>query len=94
MKKADKYGNALYKAYEFLNDTTKDNPLERCIMRDPLYSIFPELKELEEDRIRRSIEMILTTVSENTFEHYKTNLSECLDWLNNLKLAERRLNYE
>ena len=44
-------------------------------------SVFPELRESEDERIKRCIQVALTDVDEKRFNDYDTTLKDCLAWL-------------
>lgn len=59
------------------------------IVRAVCEQIFPELKESEDERIKRCIGMCLTDANEQRFEDFNTTLKDCLSWFE--KQGEKNL---
>ena len=70
-----KYEDALERAKEWSKNPTTWSSDDIC------QKIFPELAESKDERIRCCIGMILTDVSEQRFDDYKTTLKDCISWL-------------
>lgn len=75
-EKAKAYDKAIEKAKNCLKDGTITNTAISYIE-----TIFPELKESEDEMIRACIGMCLTDIDEQRFADFNTNLKECRAWL-------------
>lgn len=73
------YEEALERAIKIYQG--KYAPEKAATIAETLLSIFPELKEGEDERIKNCIGMCLTDASEQRFKDYNTNLRDCLTWL-------------
>lgn len=62
-----------------------EEALERAKKGLPIDEVFPELKEDEDERIRRCIEVALTDVDEQRFKDFGTTLKECIAYLEKQK---------
>lgn len=51
------------------------------MLREALQTLIPELKESEDERMKRCIGMCLTDATEQRFEDFNTTLKDCLAWI-------------
>lgn len=51
------------------------------LSNDDLKTLFPELRESEDERVKSCISMILTDANETRFNDFHTTLADCLAWL-------------
>ena len=82
-----KYKEALEKAREIKRKIMSSHlSTESCkAVSEYIDTIIPELRESEDARIRKCIEMALTDVEEQRFLDYGTSLKDCLCWLKKQK---------
>lgn len=74
-----KYKEALEKA----NSALKDGGISSNTIAY-IQSIFPELKESEDEKIKRCIEIcLLSDANEQRFKDCDTTIKDCLDWIEN-----------
>jgi hypothetical protein len=81
MNYEQKYAKALWQMKELYNRVKYLSSTEALLVSQTLENTFPELKESEDERIKRCIGMCLTDATEQRFEDFNTNLKDCLAWL-------------